>query len=200
MPSGCPKSRAGPDAHCPPVAAAAAKTSSPNTRTPIKHLIVVIGENRGFDNVFATYVPADPRQSVWNLLSQGIVDKTGAPGLNAAMALQQQATDPGTSTGEGTYQLAPTKTVPFSTLPQPSTTLNGFPISPCALSKISLLNPAGISWCDDPGLLPADQSLLSTGGTGQKFYFLKNEAVLLELALIQDAMGVRLGSDQSTRH
>jgi phospholipase C len=53
---------------------AAAQASGPNTRTPIKHLIVVIGENRSFDNVFATYVPADPRQSVWNLLSQGIVD------------------------------------------------------------------------------------------------------------------------------
>ena len=79
-----------------PIAAAEAQTSSPsNTRTstPIKHLIVVIGENRSFDNVFATYVPSDPRQSVWNLLSQGIVDKTGAPGLNAAKALQRQATD-----------------------------------------------------------------------------------------------------------
>jgi phospholipase C len=47
-----------------PIAAAQAQTLSPLTnhapRTPIKHLIVVIGENRSFDNVFATYVPADP--------------------------------------------------------------------------------------------------------------------------------------------
>jgi phospholipase C len=79
-----------------PIAAAEAQTSSPSktrTLTAIKHLIVVIGENRSFDNVFATYVPPDPKQSVWNLLSQGIVDKTGAPGLNAAQALQRQATD-----------------------------------------------------------------------------------------------------------
>jgi phospholipase C len=27
------------------------------TTTPIKHVIVIIGENRSFDHVFATYVP-----------------------------------------------------------------------------------------------------------------------------------------------
>jgi phospholipase C len=153
------------------IAAAEAQTSSLSktpTLTPIKHLIVVVGENRSFDNVFATYVPSDPRQSVWNLLSQGIVDKTGAPGLNAAKALQRQATDP------TTYQSAPSITGAFSTLPQPSTTLNGFPTSPCELGHLLTLfgkNPAGISFCSDIGLLPADQPLLSTGGTGQKFYF-----------------------------
>jgi hypothetical protein len=55
----------------------AAEAQTPPTVTPIKHLIVVIGENRSFDNVFGTYVPP-PGQSVWNLLSQGIVNKTGA--------------------------------------------------------------------------------------------------------------------------
>jgi phospholipase C len=152
-----------------PIAAAEAQISNPsNTRTPIKHLIVVIGENHSFDNVFATYFPSDPRQWVWNLLSLGIVNKMGAPGLIAARALQRQATD------QVTYQLAPSITGAFSTLPQPSTTLNAFPASPCELSQLlSLLgqNPAGISFCSDSGLLPADQSLLSTGGTGQKFYF-----------------------------
>jgi len=39
------------------------------TRTPIKHLIVVVGENHSFDNVFATYTPPNPTQHVWNLLS-----------------------------------------------------------------------------------------------------------------------------------
>ena len=28
-----------------------------NTTSPIKHVIVIIGENRSFDHVFATYVP-----------------------------------------------------------------------------------------------------------------------------------------------
>jgi phospholipase C len=144
------------------------RPSNIGTRTPIKHLIVVIGENRSFDNVFATYVPSDPRQFVWNLLSLGIVNKTGAPGLIAARALQRQATD------QVTYQLSPSITGAFSTLPQPSTTLNGFPASPCELGQLLTLfgkNPAGISFCSDIGLLPADQPLLSTGGTGQPFYF-----------------------------
>jgi phospholipase C len=60
-----------------------------HTSTRIKHVIVIIGENRSFDNVFATYVPPDSRQSVWNLLSQGIIDQSGGPGPNAAKALQQ---------------------------------------------------------------------------------------------------------------
>jgi phospholipase C len=90
-----------------PIAAAEAQTSSPlknralPTSTPIKHLIVVIGENRSFDNVFATFVSPDPKQSVWNLLSQGIVYKTGAPGPNVKKASQQRAID------HDTYRLAP---------------------------------------------------------------------------------------------
>jgi phospholipase C len=150
-----------------PIAAVAQTPSVRPTATPIKHLIVVIGENRSFDNVFATYVPP-PGQSVWNLLSQGIVNQTGAPGLNAAKALQRQATD------QDTYQSAPSITGAFSTLPQPSTTLNALPTSPCSLSQLLSVfgkNPAGISFCSDSGLLPADQPLLSTGGTGQSFYF-----------------------------
>jgi phospholipase C len=27
------------------------------TDTPVKHVIVIIGENRTFDNIYATYVP-----------------------------------------------------------------------------------------------------------------------------------------------
>ena len=45
-----------------------------NTHSPIKHVIVIIGENRSFDHVFATYVPQHG-QSVWNLLSEGIVKR-----------------------------------------------------------------------------------------------------------------------------
>ena len=42
------------------------------TTSPIKHVIVIIGENRSFDHVFATYVP-QKGQSVDNLLSKGII-------------------------------------------------------------------------------------------------------------------------------
>ena len=43
-----------------------------DTATPIKHVIVIIGENRSFDHVFATYVPKNG-QTVNNLLSEGII-------------------------------------------------------------------------------------------------------------------------------
>jgi phospholipase C len=42
------------------------------THTPIKHVIIIIGENRTFDHVFATYVPKSG-ETVWNLLSEKIV-------------------------------------------------------------------------------------------------------------------------------
>jgi phospholipase C len=49
-----------------PVAAFAA--ASENTLTPIKHLIIIIGENRSFDHVFATYKPVNKGEKVLNLL------------------------------------------------------------------------------------------------------------------------------------
>lgn len=56
-----------------------------NTATPIKHVVVVIGENRGFDHIYATYVPQGG-QTVLNLLSEGIVQADGSPGPNFAAA------------------------------------------------------------------------------------------------------------------
>ena len=58
---------------------AATSASEIKTHSPIKHVIVIIGENRSFDHVFATYVPKSG-DSVWNLLSEGIVTKDGKPG------------------------------------------------------------------------------------------------------------------------
>ncbi len=59
---------------------------------PSKHVILLIGENRTFDHVFATYTP--PRgQSVENLLSEGIVKADGTAGANVAKAEQWQASD-----------------------------------------------------------------------------------------------------------
>jgi phospholipase C len=59
------------------------------TATPIKHVIVIIGENRTFDNVYGTYIPR-PGQHVANLLSRGIVNADGTPGWNAGAATQSQ--------------------------------------------------------------------------------------------------------------
>ena len=63
-----------------------------DTATPIKHVIVIIGENRSFDHVFATYVPKKG-EKVWNLLSQGIVKADGTPGPNFSKAEQNAAKD-----------------------------------------------------------------------------------------------------------
>ena len=58
------------------VAATAPKPSRDNdTATPIKHVIVIVGENRSFDHVFATYVPKKG-ESVMNLLSEGVIKAT----------------------------------------------------------------------------------------------------------------------------
>lgn len=77
-----------------PIAAIAAENNSNdgNTTTPIKHVIVIIGENRTFDHVFATYQP-NQGETVMNLLSEGIVNADGTPGKNYANAVQQIATD-----------------------------------------------------------------------------------------------------------
>jgi phospholipase C len=83
--------------------------------TPIKHVVVIIGENHTFDNVFGTFRPP-PGQSVLNLLSEGIVNADGTPGPNAAKAEQDQATD------TTSYQVTPTVTAAYPTLPQPNTT------------------------------------------------------------------------------
>ena len=40
-----------------PLPTSAQDRESPSTATPIKHVIVIIGENRTFDHVFATYKP-----------------------------------------------------------------------------------------------------------------------------------------------
>ncbi|MGC1783952.1 MAG: alkaline phosphatase family protein [Acidobacteriaceae bacterium] len=63
-----------------------------DTVTPIKHVIVIVGENRSFDHVFATYVPKG-HQEVWNLLSTGIIKADGTPGPNFHVVTQQAATD-----------------------------------------------------------------------------------------------------------
>ena len=55
--------------------------------TPIKHLIVLVGENHSFDNVFATYEPKRG-QRISNPLSSGIVNADGSPGPNAPQAIQ----------------------------------------------------------------------------------------------------------------
>src|SRR5580658_9424693 len=93
----------------------AQQTGDANTTSPIKHIIVIIGENRSFDHVFATYQPLNG-QTVWNLLSEGIINADGTPGPNFSQAAQAASTDQ----APDTFLLSPPKTsFPNQVLPAP---------------------------------------------------------------------------------
>ncbi len=98
-----------------PLAAAAASggVNDGKTATPIKHVIVIIGENRSFDHIFATYKPVNKGETVLNLLSQGIVKADGTPGPKYSSVTQFQAQD------RTLYQLSPPDKTPYKTLPPP---------------------------------------------------------------------------------
>jgi phospholipase C len=90
--------------------------------SPIKHVIVIIGENRSFDHIFATYQP-QPGQTVHNLLSEGIIaldaNKNAVQGPHFDKAQQLAATDMGPT---DTFLLSPPKQkFPNNTLPSPLT-------------------------------------------------------------------------------
>src|SRR5271170_3069852 len=70
----------------------ATQSNDNKTTSPIKHVIVIIGENRSYDHVFATYVPKHG-QTTKNLLSEGIIHADGTPGPNFRKAEQLAATD-----------------------------------------------------------------------------------------------------------
>ena len=149
------------------------------THTPIKHVIIIIGENWSFDSVFATYQPK-AGETVLNLLSQGIVKADGTPGASYSKSKQSSATD------NGTYQLAP-PTTPYVTLPPfhvgGGADKHGTPFG-CAVLEIALTPPA--TDCNTPAnvaaVMPFENGLsltpanaggpifyqwLLTGGTGQ---------------------------------
>src|SRR5581483_272315 len=124
-----------------------------DTATPIKHVIVIIGENRSFDHVFATYVPKKG-QTVWNLLSQGIVKADGTPGPNFFKAEQKAAVDQ----VPDDFLLSPPKvSFPNHVLPAP---LVGGPTT----SYVPSLADAQAT---ENGLPANYVPLLLSGGTGQ---------------------------------
>jgi len=135
------------------------------TLTPIKHVIIIVGENRTFDHLFATYQPVHGDERVSNLLSKGIVRPDGTPGANYHKALQYQGSD------TSVYQMAPGKTA-YSTLPP---ALTGGPSTPYVCQALGVTT--GTS-CDTPaneaaaktlqlGLAPDYYKFMLTGGTGQ---------------------------------
>jgi phospholipase C len=93
----------------PLASSAQAQTDNDNkTTSPIKHVIVIIGENRSFDHVFATY-QSKHGQTVWNLLSQGIIKADGTPGPNFVRAHQRAAIDFGQANGGDPFLMSPPK-------------------------------------------------------------------------------------------
>jgi phospholipase C len=132
-----------------------------NTATPIKHLVVVIGENRSFDHIYGTYVPKG-RHAILNLLSEGIVRSDGSPGRHFAAARQF------VTSGQTSYFISVAKMnkTAYTTLPAPtlggapnvqSTTLPPFPLGFLTSGLLTII---------EPSLEEKDLLLLTTGATG----------------------------------
>jgi phospholipase C len=124
-------------------------------RTPIQHVIVIVGENRTFDHIFATYEPKKG-EGINNLLSEHIVNADGTPGSNFVFA-QQYSAD---ATDSATFQLAPKKKTLYPVLPAP---LNGGPTDVCKNNGICSLADAMSS---ENGLADDYYTFLTSGGTG----------------------------------
>jgi phospholipase C len=136
------------------------------TASPIKHVIVIIGENRTFDHVFATYQPREG-EVVDNLLSKGIINKDGSPGRNYADAAQFSAVDNGVySISPGQKKLYggsnPLQAPGTSYAPQACYTS----VNQAALNGPGCMATLALAAQADYGLLNQDLPLLTRGATG----------------------------------
>ncbi len=136
--------------------APAAAQEQPTTATPIQHVIVIIGENRSFDHVYATYKPV-AGQTVSNLLSKGIINANGSQGPNWALAAQSSALD------KTTFEISPTGKQQYANIPPPGTQYAptyasdtyGAPFQTLAVAKLA-----------EPDLFGKYNNYLITGATG----------------------------------
>src|SRR5215470_15472291 len=117
---------------------------SRKTESPIEHVVIIVGENRSFDHIFATYVPTHRHHKVLNLLSQGIVKADGSPGANFAKGHQFQLVSP-PNLGKFFISAKAANKSLYATLPPPD--IGGVP----ATSPLAFILgiPGG-----DPGLPP----------------------------------------------
>jgi phospholipase C len=131
------------------------------TQSPIKHVIVLIGENRSFDHLFGVYKPKGEDQTISNLLSKRIVNADGTPGPNYKLA-QQYSVAPQPSY----YSTAPSiAKTPYNaaTNPMPQPNTNNAPEYPHPLFvPYENLTEASVERDVEPG----DLNLLTTGATG----------------------------------
>src|SRR6202167_908631 len=160
-----------------PFATAAAQPpqASPDaaTASPIKHVIVIIGENRSFDHVYATYKPKHG-ETVNNLLSEGIIaldaNKNAIPGPNFSKAQQLFATDTDSFLLSPPTQEFPSNVLPAPLVGGPSGAEGYFSGSnPCETTPpLSAVKCAEIS---ENGLPSTSYYKdLASGGTGLKSY------------------------------
>ena len=114
------------------------------TESPIKHVIILIGENRGLDHTFGVYQPKGQGQTISNILSKGIVNEDGSPGPNYNLAAQY-AVSPQAVYYIGAPNSAKT---PYNTtanlMPQPNT--NGAPQAPYT----TIVNSTGTNYNTGP--------------------------------------------------
>jgi phospholipase C len=136
---------------------ALAQQTSPSPQTPIKHVVIIVGENRSFDHLFATYKPRRGN-TVNNLLSEKIINEDGTAGPNYFHAAQYSAD----VTDSGTFQLSPKRKSVYPTLPAP---LAGGPTDVCVNNGVCTLADSTSS---ENGLPLEYQAALLTGGTGLK--------------------------------
>lgn len=153
-------------------APAAHAQSVTRTASPIEHVIVVMGENRSFDHVFATYTPNTKGETISNLLSKGIVNKNGEPGPEFLQSRQYKARAT-TSYFIHAQDKSPYETLPapqllgtpnVQTSPQTFSPANPFPPYTASLlaGVQSEINPLPL----EPGIPAADLVLLQTGASG----------------------------------
>jgi phospholipase C len=138
-------------------AMAATGANDGKTVSPIKHVIIIIGENRTFDHLFATYVPKGEGQTVSNLLSKGIVKADGTPGPNYALSTQSSAT----TTAEFEIDPATDKTA-YTHIPAPEAGGNQFASDTAPPPFVT----AAVADFAEPNLEPEYAAFLLTGATG----------------------------------
>ena len=131
------------------------------TASPIKHVIVLIGENRGLDHTFGVYKPKGKGETISNLLSKGIVNEDGTPGPNFGLSQQFSV-----AAQSSYYISAPTVSKsPYNggvnLMPQPNT--NSAPQGQSATGA-PFQNTTEASVEKD--INPADLDILTTGATG----------------------------------
>jgi phospholipase C len=145
------------------------------TATPIKHVIVLIGENRTFDNIYGMYQPRHG-QFIGNLLSRGIVNAAGdtVPNTKAQQfAIKLPLSSPTyfidsrATPGKTAYQFLPLPNVAYApTVPTtPADWVN--PVNQIAQAPFDKATvPDSELPTIEPSFEPEDLGLLRLGATG----------------------------------